>query len=848
MQSTTTHSVFASYKTHPGRFDEMVEADGSVREHWVDFTGMIDSAGAGDLQQRYDQASALIEENGVSYNVYGDPKDGNRPWAVDLVPQIHAEAEWATLEAGIEQRAVLLDHLLRDLYGPQRLLTDRCVPPAFVYANPAFLRACHGMYATKAHVLYAYAVDIARGRDGAWMAVADRTQAPSGAGYALENRLVTTRTFPAATHECRVRRLAVFFERFRTMLRELTPAGRDNPSIVLLSPGPAHESYFEHSYLARYLGFTLVQDEDLTVRDGCVYLKTVEGLSRVDVILRRMDDQRCDPLEFGLESSSGLVGVLQATRSGNVAIANPLGSGLLEAPALRALLPGLCKHVLGEDLKLPSVRTWWCADPEHFKYVQDNFEGLLIAPAFSSNGWNPVIVESLTTTERSALRDAIRVKPFNYVAQERITPSTVPVWNGNGLVPRYMMLRSFAAANAGDSYTVMPGGLTRFSESPDSLVISMQRGGGTKDTWARTTGLVDTYSLLPPAGQRIEIKRTFSNLPSRAADNLYWLGRYLERAEATIRIVRCVISRLTEENSGASGKELSAVIRGLGLVLPNSQGQNWFQPELDEKAVERSSVAALFDATWPNSVQSAFTRLNRAAWVVRDRLSLDTWRVLSRLVEDLPDNGAHLPRLSEALSLLNQLITGLAAFSGLAMENMTRGQGWRFLDIGRRVERTLNTLELLRSTLVFPVEPETAVLQAALEIADSSMTYRSRYGGNLQAPAVLDLLITDESNPRGVAFQVERLARHIDGLPREKSYPFASREQQFATRLAADLRLTDIFELATTLPPGRRVSLETRLTDWSRTLRDISEALAWHYFTHTEFSRYVTTLSPESNT
>jgi uncharacterized alpha-E superfamily protein len=383
----------------------------------------------------------------------------------------------------------------------------------------------------------------------------------------------------------------------------------------------------------------------------------------------------------------------------------------------------------------------------------------------------------------------------------------------------------------------MPGGLTRFSDSADSLVISMQRGGGSKDTWALTSGPVDTHTLLPVAGRRTDIKRTVSNLPSRAADNLFWLGRYLERVESTSRIVRCVLTRLTDEASSSSGRELPAIVRSLALVLPCPPGENSYQSEVDLRTTAKRVITALFDRSWNNSVSTIFAALNNLAWVVRDRLSLDTWRILGRLMEELPDNGTRTPRADEALALLNQIITDLAAFSGLATENMTRGHGWRFLDIGRRVERALNTFELLRSCLVIPIEPESAVLQAALEISDSAMTFRSRYGGNMQTPAVLDLLITDETNPRAVAFQSARLVRHIDALPREKSYPFASREQQFVTRLSADLQLADIFEMATVVPPGRRIALETRLLEWSQSLRDISDALAWHYFSHTQFSR-----------
>lgn len=840
--NTSIDALVRMYRAKANAFDEMVTPDGLLRPHWQRYASIVDQIGVAEFHRRQQQAVALIEEDGVSYNVYGDAHVSHRPWSVDLVPQIIAEDEWIAIEEGVAQRAALLDRIVSDIYGPQRLLREGVLPAEFVYANQGFLVPCHGLTAPLNCWLHYIAADLARGADGSWMVMADRTQAPSGAGYALENRLVTTRIFPTITQECNVQRLAGFFERLRTTLREVAPSNRENPTIVLMSPGPTHETYFEHSYLARYLNFTLVEDDDLTVRDNCVYLKTLEGLLRVDVILRRVDDRLCDPLEFDAGSATGLVGLLQAAHSGNVAIANALGCGVLEAPALRALLPELCRHILGEDLRLPSVRTWWCADPDHLKYTFDHFDSLLIAPAFSGRGWNPTIVENLSARERAALLDSIRARPYEFVAQERVLPSSVPVWNGKGLTPKHMMLRSYAVTIGEGAYAVMPGGLTRFSESPDSLIMSMQRGGGSKDTWALTSGPVDTHSLLPPAGQRIDIKRTVSNLPSRAADNLFWLGRYLERLEGTSRTIRCVLSRLTDESGGSSGRELPAVIRGLSLVLPNGAGDNWLQMEFELRSVTRRVIGALFDRSWHNSVTTVFASLNNVAWVVRDRLSLDTWRILGRLMEELPESGSRPPRADEALALLNQLVTDLAAFSGLATENMTRGQGWRFLDIGRRVERTLNTIEVLRSCLVIPIEPESAVLQAALEISDSAMTYRSRYGGNLQTPAVLDLLVTDDSNPRAVAFQCERLLRHIGALPREKSYPFASREQQLTTRLSADMKLVDIFELAAVSKPGRRVALEARLLDWSQTLRDISDALAWHYFSHTEYSRANTTI------
>lgn len=837
------------YAPAPNRFDEVFAREGVLRDHWTGIARRLDQLGPREFAHRMEQVRKLIRENGVTYNVYGDPRGASRPWALDPTPLSMSEAEWARIESGLQQRATLLDLVLRDLYGPQRLLHSRRVPPEFLFANPTFLRPCHGLDVPYGRYLYLYAADLARDSDGNWTVMADRTQAPSGAGYALENRVVMSRVFPNVIRDCRVQRLATFFERMRNGLREAAPGNRENPAVALLTPGPQHETYFEHSYLARYLGITLVEDDDLTVRDNCVYLKTLEGLSRIDVILRRLDDHLCDPLEFHTESTTGLVGLVQAVHAGNVTVANALGSGILESPALRAVLPVLCRELLGEDLKLASVPTWWCADPAHFAYVHDYFDDLIVAPAFSGRGWNPVIVATLGRAERRDLLEAVRAQPHAYVAQQRPATSTVPVWTPDGWRARFMMLRTFAVSARPHSYEVMPGGLTRFSESPDSLVVSLQRGGGSKDTWVQTSGPVDTHSLLPAPGRRIDIRRSVSNLPSRAADNLYWVGRYLERAEDSARTIRCVLTRLTDDYGVAAGRELAAVLRGMALVLPSPTTQVWPTEDMDAKLIEQNILAAVFDEAWRSSVRATFIELNRVAWLVRDRLSLDTWRILSRLVDDLPSLSGESaqPPLGDVLVLLNQMILGLAAFSGLATENMTRGHGWRFLDMGRRTERTLHVLELVRSCMAWPGEQEPDALQAALEVSDSAMTYRSRYGTDLQAPSVLDLLLTDESNPRSVMFQVNRLTQHLNALPGERSYPFASRESLIVTRLSADLRLADIYSLCEPDAGGMRSTLASLLLEFSHRIREASDAIARHYFSHTEFSREVAALHEDAS-
>ncbi|MCC6489923.1 MAG: circularly permuted type 2 ATP-grasp protein [Candidatus Hydrogenedentes bacterium] len=841
-KTTYRGTALAAYAKLPHTFDELVDARGRIRAQWDGFLSVLDGLSPAEFARRRAQAATIIEENGVTYNVYGDPQGVTRPWSMDLAPQILASADWQALEKGMQQRATLMSLILSDLYGEQTLLREKRVPPELIYANPAFLRPCHGVLDPGNGLLHLYSADMTRGPKGAWTVIADRTQAPSGAGYALENRIVMSRVFPSIIHDCRVRRLASYFDRLRNSLRALAPRHRDNPTIALLTPGPFNETYFEHSYLARYLGFTLVEGEDLTVRDNCVYLKTLEGLEQVDVILRRLDDHYCDPLELHSESTIGLVGLLQAVHSGNVAVANALGSGLLEAPALRALLPDLCRHFLDEDLLLPSVRTWWCAAPKHLEHVRAHADELVVEPAFPSPRWEAAQVSMLARADRDALLAGIEAKPYAYVAREPVAASTVPVWTGTGWEPRYTVFRAHTASSGNGEFHVMPGGLTRYSESQGVLALSMQRGGGSKDTWVLSEGPPDTMSLLPAPGEPIEIRRTVTNLPSRAADNLYWLGRYLERAEGTVRRIRCVLGRLTGEGDVAGRIELSGVVRLLNdATSPGAEDG----ASRDRASMEADVRAKILDAETAGSVRATFNALHRVAWAVRDRLSADAWRTLNRLVEDLADSvgDGQLPPFGEVLLLLNQFMAGLAAFSGLTLENMTRGQGYRFLDMGRRIERSIHTLALLRGGLARAGETEAAMLQALLEICDSTLTYRARYGANLQTPAVLDLLLTDDSNPRSVMFQIGALKEHVSHMPREKAYPFMSAEQQGIVRVESELITVDIHLIAETGDNDGRSQLEARLVNWEERFREISDALARHYFSHTGTPQQIATKS-----
>jgi len=824
------------YVPLPGVYDEMVASDGCLRPHWRRFIDGLEAMPENELGKRWRLAERLLHENGLTYTA--DARS-ERPWELDFVPVVIDAAEWRTLERGLIQRARLLDGVLADLYGPQRLLRDGHLPAAAVFANPHFLRACHGIRPRDGRFLHVYAADLGRGPDGRWWVLADRTQAPSGVGFALENRVVLSRCLPELFHEFNVRRLANYFQAMHDSLVART--NRDNPRIVLLTPGPGGEGYFAHAYLARYLGYTLAEGGDLTIRDNRVFLKSVDGLKPVDLILRRVDSEDCDPLELRTDSLLGVAGLLQAARAGNVTVANALGSGLAESKAMLAFLPNLCRVLLSEDLTIPSVSTWWCGDEQVRNYVLDNLDRLAIDSAFRrrtllSRTTSAVPGGSLAPSERRAIIDQIATRGDEYVGQELVTLSTTPVWTHTGLVPRPMTLRVFVAAGKDGGYVVMPGGLTRVSTSRDARAIALHRGEGTKDTWVISDEPVTSnFSLLRSPLSYVKPRRTGKDLPSRAADNLFWLGRYAERAEDIMRVLRAVVRRLTEDASPVG--DVSAMRRVLRVLLEKSH-----QPASDRvaparpEALEKQLATLMSDATCPYGLQETLGHLQRTASLVRDRLSLDAWRTLGQLHPN-PSPPANPLELGDALDRLDGSIRNLAAFSGMEMENMTRNHGWRFLDMGRRMERAQHLVDVLRSLLARGNPQEDGSLVLLLELADSVMTYRSRYLTTPMLPPVIDLLLLDETNPRSVGFQLEALAEHVEQLPRDLDETARSPEQRLVLSLVTEVRLAEIAQLCDEDSEGRRGALDSLLDTVGTGLPHFSELITRDYFSHTEARR-----------
>ncbi|MCK0195723.1 circularly permuted type 2 ATP-grasp protein [Ancylobacter sp. 6x-1] len=778
-EEEAVEALLAGYRPLPGVYDEMVDADGKPRSHWTPLLAGLAEMGREEVERSFTAADRHLYRSGVFYRVYDDPTGGERPWPLSHLPLVIGSGEWRALARGLVQRAQLLESVLADLYGPNELVRSGAMPAAAVAGSPEFLRPLKGVDPHGGSFLRLYAADLGRAPDGRWWVLSDRTQSPSGAGYALENRIAVGRALPELARSLNVVRLAGFFQSLRASLTRLDRSGEGR--VGLLTPGPLNETYFEHAYLARYLGFVLLEGEDLTVRDNQVYMRTVAGLKRADVLLRRLDADFTDPLELNARSRLGVPGLVQAVRAGGVAIANALGSGLIESPAMMSFLPKIGRQVLGEDLILPNIATWWCGQPLERETVLSGLDDFVVASAFGrpmrgAMARGPRIGADLDEEERNELEQAIRTRGVDFVGQEAVHLSTMPVWRKGKLEPRPFILRIFLAATE-EGWQVMPGGFCRVSESRDSRAVTIQHGGRSADVWVLDERPVEQTTLLPAAGQ-VSVRRQTGPLPSRAADNFFWLGRYVERAEATLRLLRTLAGRLSSSAEGGGG----SIGKLVGLL------DHWgsVPPELMRGRPSRLAIAALTRRDPPGAIRGLVEAARNTASVIRDRLSPDAWRTLEDLAvsmgEPMPVGSAE----PDVYDRADRALRALSAFSGLASENMNRLSGWRFLDLGRRIERGIAVCRFTRSLTAEPVHAGT--LDVLLELCDSQITYRSRYVMvEAQAP-VVDLVLLDPVNPRSLAFQIDRIAAHLEAMPGHHVDEPPKDEERLAARLAAAMK------------------------------------------------------------
>jgi uncharacterized circularly permuted ATP-grasp superfamily protein/uncharacterized alpha-E superfamily protein len=769
--------LLAGYRPLPGVYDEMMSDRGEVRAHWRDLLAGLAVLGREELVRRFAAADRYLRDSGVFYRVYEDEAGVERPWPLTPIPLIIAAEEWQRLQAALVERARLMEAVIADIYGAGTLFRERRLPGALVAGSPEFLRPLVGVPPPGGAHLRLYAVDVARGPDGRWWVLRDCTQAPSGAGFALENRLALRQSIPDIYRSLHVLRHAPFFQ---TMQAELTRLNRqDDSRVCVLTPGPMNETYFEHAYLARYLGFLLVEGEDLTVRDNGVFIRTVSGLRRTEVLLRRLDADFSDPLELNARSRIGVAGLVQAVRDGKVAMANALGSGIAEARGMLAFLPALCEAINGRGLAIPNIATWWLGDPAVRVAMRDRLAAMVVASAYTGEGPSESLGDGVRGSELGAARrqrilQSIEERGIDIVLQEAVRLSTTPVWRNGKLEPRPFILRVFLTRH-GESFAVMPGGFVRIGDPDDVYAISLQRGALTADAWVPSKTLFAETTLLP-SPDRIQIQRASGTLPSRAADNLFWLGRYMERTEATLRLVRALLARISETDR--SEQDVEPIISLLG---------SWSASPSDLAVSRPAAVAraALQRSDLVGSVPALARSVRSAGSVTRDRLSPDTWRTLTRLTSTC---GAPLRGSSDFAAAMAQRVEAalriIASFSGLAQENMTRLGGWRFLDLGRRIERAIVTCRFVRQ---FGPRPDRG-LDTLLELCDSRITYRQRYVMVAARAPVIDLIVLDPANPRSVAFQFEQIENHLAAMPHMRPDGRLSLPRHISMATAARLR------------------------------------------------------------
>ena len=829
-----THPALKDYFTDKHAYDELLGEDGKLRPHWEIFFRTYCQLGDDEISGRNNDILRLLKENGVTYNIYDDPSGFSRPWQLDLIPFLINKNEWATIESGLLQRAQLLDLVLKDIYGEGKLMKAGILPMELIFHHAGFLRQVVGLPLN----LTLYSADLARSTDGKIWVVNDRTQAPSGSGYALENRTTITRIIPELFTDIKVRHLSPYFNALRTGLNEIAPHKNLNPRIVILTPGSNNETYFEHSYLSSYLGFTLVQGNDLVVKDSHVWLKTMGGLERIDVILRRVDDIYCDPLELKEDSQLGVPGLLQCVRKGNVSIANPLGSSVLENPGLMPFLQSISRFFLSKDLIIPTIASWWCGQKAELNYVLDNIRTLVVKRIHrSATGSSSVDGASLTIAQLNELKQKIKTNPSLYVGQEKVEISSTPSYVNGQVKQRKALFRSFLVRN-NDGYVAMAGGLCRTSSDSGKFIISSQSGGFSKDAWIISPEPGRTINVLKEVHDKV-LPSYSDMLPSHAAENLFWVGRYTERVLGNARFLRTVMQFLAEgnklntDNITQTERSLLTALTQYSYTYPgftgNDNEEKFARPWLELKDIFLNEKRS-------GGLKSNFLQFHKAIHEVRDHWSTDTWRVLRTIEEelqrdiDLSQHG-HL----EMLHTLDDLITAIVAFIGLNRESISREQGWIMLDLGRKIEQSLLLITMLKATMVnrYNEEIEYNLQQAVLMSNESLVNYRYKYRMPIQNYLVLDLLVFDPNNPRSLVYQVDRLKPYLKNLPKNQSGFQQSEYERLILEAESLLKLTDKNEL-TTVAEGdlKYKKLDDFLTKMYGLLSGIPDVISKSYFKH----------------
>jgi uncharacterized circularly permuted ATP-grasp superfamily protein/uncharacterized alpha-E superfamily protein len=845
-----------------GHWDELRDASGAIRERWRRFFGLLGEEGVAGLEQAAASIAGQIRDNDITYNAYADNGEP-RPWALDLLPLVIDEAEWATIERGVAQRARLLDALVADVYGPQTLLARGLLPPALVFGHPGYLRPLKGYVPPGGRYLQIVAVDLARAPDGEWTITGHRTQAPSGLGYALENRLIVSGLFAEPFRSLRVRRLGSSYSQLIATLAQSARATMsdderrergDSPHVALLSPGPFSETYFEHVFLARYLGLTLVEGTDLTVRGEKLYLRTLAGLERVHGVLRRLDDSFCDPVELRADSTIGVPGLLQVMRAGNVVVSNAPGAGFVESAALHGFLPGIAAELFGERLALPGIPTWWCGEEAAREDAFEQLSEAWLVPAWtglphpSSSDMPPGLAAGPQHLQQ--WRERIEERPDAFAIQAPLPYSCAPRYQDGTLCRRPCTLRAYAIAGEDSGWHVLPGGFTRLADERQ-MSVSMQSGGSSVDTWVLSSQPGSTLSLLPSPMSPRDLARRHRTVSSRAAENLFWAGRYSERAENSVRLCRLILGSLESHDSD----EMLATLAELAVrcdLIPGADSE----ARSSRHAFERALVASLHEHSGTASVGQILASQARASGEIRARLSNDHWRAILAARNDFRDalqalslapgaprsargaaEGAERHERYESygrvtlMNALEDLAMQLLAISGAQGDRMVRDEAWRLLFAGRHIERVIAMTTFLHVVADTGALATPAGFDLLLQLFDSTLTYRSLYPGLLEVPALLDLLVVDPTNPRSLYGVYERLRTKLDEIAAAAG---SANRRPFREPMPAVASLPPLERLCTTDAAGRYETLLALCEHLATQVTAASNEISARYFIHAD--------------
>ena len=852
-QQSQSNSLPATNIPNLVLYNEILTAHKTVQPDWEIFFSSLLKTGAEEIDSRNNDMQRLLKENGVAYNIYNDPSGQSRPWELDPIPQIIPAKEWETINAGLIQRAELFDLILKDIYGPQTLIKQGIIPQELIYLHPGFLRACVNIPLPGKQHLILYAADIARGNDGRIWIISNRTQAPSGAGYALENRHAMSTVLPEFFNNLSVKRLSPYFDALQKALIAIAPHNNDNPRIVILTPGPDNETYFEHSYLAAYLGITLVQGNDLIVKNNFVWLKTIEGLEKVDVLLRRLDDTYCDPLELKSNSLLGVPGLLQVVRKGNVAIANPLGSSIVENAGLVPFLPAIARHFWNKELIIPSIATWWCGQPKEMQYVIDNIHTLVIKRIFRNEAGTRATFDgsSLTTAKAQELIIKIKANPHLYTGQEKINFSSTPSWVEGKIKPCHSLFRSFLVSN-NNSYIAMPGGLTRTSAAEDNFLISNQLGGISKDTWVIAANEEQEQPLL------LQLKTDTTvytpqkkSLPSHTAENLFWVGRYTERVIYNARLQRTVMQWMLKNNRPLNNDNTITE----QLLLETLTSCTYTYPGFfnEKEAVEKNDnyitpwvelTDVLYNEKRNGSLSYTIALLKNTVYSVRNFWALDTWRVLRQMEEDWDkakqkNTADHL----KMIGTIDKLNMQMFAFLGMNRESVRREQGWNILDLGRKIEQSLYIITLLKNSFLKKQNEQTEydLLESVMIATQSLITYRYTYRDHLQLPLVLELLMLDTNYPKSLAYLVNKIKRYVSDLPKAGKDALLSEQERLILEADTMLKLVNGISLSQQNTSKEYQALQEFLDKLYALIVNTSLLVSKTYFTHSQTQKQLFT-------